>query len=136
MAAGTLFGIGLSQQNDINGRPMAGCLLYLYQANTLIPVTAYKNTGLTPGQEHPNPIVADANGRIPAFWLDAAFNYHAILRNAAGIIQFDEPNILPIGAVSGGGGGGDTTDPNSVSSTGDGCSTREAGLCSCLQPKR
>src|SRR5262245_33074488 len=119
MAAGTLFGIGLSQQSDVNGRPMPGCLLYLYQANTSTPVTAYKNTGLTPGQEHPNPIVADANGRIPAFWLDAAFNYRARLTDVAGIVQFDEPNILPIGAVSGGGGGGDTTDPNSVASTGD-----------------
>src|SRR5262245_27145821 len=118
MAAGTLFGIGLSQQVDANGRPLAGALLYLYQANTSTPVTAYKNVGLTAGQEHPWPIPADANGRIPAFWLDASINYRARLTDEDGIVQFDEPNILPIGAVSGG-GGVDSTDPNSVNSTGD-----------------
>lgn len=119
MASGTLFGIGLSQQLDLNGRPMAGCLLYLYLANSQTPVIAYRDTGLTAGQQLPWPVVADANGRIPAFWLDAAFSYRARLTNAVGIVQFDEQNILPIGAVSGGGGGGDTTDINSVATTGD-----------------
>lgn len=114
--AGTIFGLGLSQQMDLNGRPMAGALLYIYAANTSTPVTAYKNTGLTAGQEQPWPIPADANGRIPAFWL-ADGSYRARLTSSAGVVVFDEQNILAIGA-SAGSVGVDTTDPNAIFSTG------------------
>lgn len=116
--AGTIFGLGLSQQFDINGDPMSGALLYLYQANSSTPVTAYQNFGLTVGQEHPWPIVADSTGRIPSFWL-ADGSYRARLTDAMGVPVFDEQNVEALGPSSGGGGGGDTTDPNSVSSTGD-----------------
>jgi hypothetical protein len=103
--AGTLFGIGLSQQHDINGVPMSGCLLFLYEANTSAPVVAYQSPGLVVGQELPWPIVADSSGRIPAFWLDDGA-YRARLTDADGVVQFDEQNILAIGA------GGDVTVPS------------------------
>lgn len=105
---------------DLNGRPMSGALLYLYEANTSTPVTAYQDTDLTAGQELPWPIEADANGRLPAFWL-ADGSYRARLTNSVGVVQFDEQNVLALGASddSGGGGGGTTVDPNAIAATGD-----------------
>jgi len=103
--AGTLFGIGLSQQHNINGVPMSGALLFLYEANTSAPVVAYQSPGLVAGQELPWPIEADSSGRIPAFWLDDGA-YRARLTDADGVVQLDEQNILAIGA------GGDVTVPS------------------------
>ena len=114
--SGTLFGLGLSQQHDANGLPMVGCLLYLYAANTSTPVTAYKDVGLTVGQEHAWPIIADANGRIPAFWL-ADSSYRARLTDANGIVQFDELSVLAIGS-SGAVTVDNTVDPNALFTTG------------------
>jgi len=114
--SGTLFGLGLSQQHDANGQPMVGCLLYLYAANTSTPVTAYKDVGLTVGQEHAWPIIADANGRIPAFWL-ADSSYRARLTDANGIVQFDELSVLAIGS-SGAVTVDNTVDPNALFTTG------------------
>jgi microcystin-dependent protein len=116
--AGTLMGLGLSQQHDINGEPLVGALLYIYEAGTSTPATTYSNSGLIAGQELPHPIEADANGRIPSFWVDDG-SYRARLTTAEGVVQFDEDNIPAIGPSAGGGGGVDTTDPNSISSTGD-----------------
>jgi hypothetical protein len=115
--AGTLFGLGLSQQHDVNGLPMSGCLLYLYLAGSTTPAIAYSSPSLAAGLERPWPLVADSAGRIPAFWLaDGA--YRARLTDAAGIVQFDEPSILAVGS-----GSGDvfvsSTPPEAILSTGD-----------------
>jgi microcystin-dependent protein len=114
--AGTLFGLGLSQQNDVNGVPMSGCLLFIYDANTSTPVTAYDNPGLEAGGELPWPIEANSSGRIPAFWLDDGA-YRARLTDADGVVQFDEGSILAVGA------GGDVTIPSTpdaaILTTGD-----------------
>jgi hypothetical protein len=115
--AGTLFGLGLSQQNDINGRPMSGCLLYIFAASTGSPVTAYTTQALT--QELPWPLEADANGRIPAFWL-ADGSYRARLTNAAGVVQFDEDGILAVGAAAEA-AAGDVIDDAAIFTTGDVC---------------
>lgn len=115
--SGTLFGLSRSQQHDLDGKPLAGWKLYLYAAGTLNPVTAYKNFALTAGQEHPWPIPADANGRLPMFWLaDGAYKVRAT--TSAGTVMFEDDGVPALGASSGG-GGGDTTDPNSVASTAD-----------------
>lgn len=98
--SGTLFGLGLSQQHDSDGRPMSGCLLYLYAANTTTPAVAYRGPSLTAGQELPWPLVADSAGRLPAFWLaDGA--YRARLTDENGVVQFDEGNILAVGSGTG-----------------------------------
>jgi hypothetical protein len=98
--AGTLFGLGLSQQHDVDGRPMSGCLLYIYAANTTTPAIAYSNPSLAAGLELPWPIVADSAGRIPAFWLaDGA--YRARLTDENGVVQFDEQNVLAVGSGTG-----------------------------------
>lgn len=114
--AGSIFGLGLSQQFDANARPLSACKLFLYSAGTTTPATAYSDTGLV--NALPWPVEADANGRIPAFWL-ADGSYRVRLTDRNGIVQFDEPSILALGASSGGGGGGDTTDPYAIFQTGD-----------------
>jgi hypothetical protein len=94
-AAGTLFGLGLSQPLDLDGKLMPGCKLEIYTANSSTPVNVYKDTGLT--DLHPWPLVADGNGRIPAFWIAADIFYRARLLRADDEEQFDEPSILAIG---------------------------------------
>jgi microcystin-dependent protein len=115
--AGTVFGLALSQQFNNDGTPMAGGMLYVFEAGTLTPLDTFTDTGLTAGNEHAHPIILDSNGRIPAFWVRDG-TARARLTNAAGVVQFDE-NLLILGASAGGGGGGDTTDVNSVFQTGD-----------------
>ena len=114
--SGTLFGLGLSQQHDSNGVPMSGCLLFLYQANTSTAVISYDNPGLTAGGEQPWPLEADSSGRIPAFWLDDGA-YRARLTDSDGVVQFDEGNILAVGA--GGDVTTDVTPDEAILTTGD-----------------
>lgn len=114
-AAGSI-PVALSQQVDSNGKPLVGALLYLYVTGTVAqPQLAYQDTGLT--LPLPWPVVADANGRLPMFYL-ADGSVHARLTDASGSVQFDYPSMLVIGP-SGGGGGGSSVDPSTIFSTGD-----------------
>src|SRR5262252_8744817 len=114
--AGTLFGLGLSQQNDLNGKPMPGCKLYIYAAGTTTPSAVYRDSGLS--LLLPWPLIADANGRLPQFWLaDGA--YKAILTDASNVPQFAEDNVVAIGPSSGSGGGGPAIDPTTIAQVGD-----------------
>jgi microcystin-dependent protein len=114
-AAGSI-PVALSQQMDANGKPLVGALLYLYVVGTVAqPQLAYQDTGLS--LPLPWPVVADANGRLPMFYL-ADGSIHARLTDAAGSVQFDYPSMLVIGP-SGGGGGGSSVDPTTIFSTGD-----------------
>jgi hypothetical protein len=115
--AGTLFGLGLSQQFDANGDPLAGALLYIYAANSSTPSTVYKDVGLTAGNVHTWPLVADANGRIPAFWV-ADGSYRARLTDDGGVPQFDEAYMLAIGPSTGAPALAGT-DANGTMTTGD-----------------
>lgn len=117
--AGTLFGIGLSQQIGANGSPLSGALLYVYDSGTSTPAATYTDFGLT--TEHPFPIEADSAGRIPAFYV-ADGTYRARLTTSAGIEVFDEDAILAIGASSSGSGSsgtGTTVDATAIFETGD-----------------
>jgi hypothetical protein len=114
---GTIFGLGLQQQLQNDGEPYVGCKMYLYEAGTSTPVTSYKDFGLTSGNEHPHPVVADAAGRIPAFWL-ADGSYRVLMTDANGNTIFDESSITAIGASSGSAAGGGTSTEN-VFATGD-----------------
>ena len=114
-AAGSI-PVALAQQVDANGRPLVGALLYLYVVGTVAqPQLAYQDTGLT--LPLPWPVVADANGRLPMFYL-ADGSVHARLTDSGGSVQFDYPSMLVIGP-SGGGGGGSSVDPSTIFSTGD-----------------
>lgn len=114
--AGTLFGIGLSQQTDQNGKPFAGCKLYIYVENTSTPVIAYSDFGLT--QALPFPIQGDGAGRIPAFWV-ADGSYRVRLTSADGDEIFDEPSITAIGASLGTGSTASNVPAASLLRTGD-----------------
>jgi hypothetical protein len=116
--AGTLFGLGLSQQISSSGSPLSGALLYVYQENSSTPVTTYADFSLSTEQTFP--IEADSAGRLPQIWVEDGA-YRARLTTSAGIEVFDEASVTAIGAsvTSGGGGGGASVDATTIFQTGD-----------------
>lgn len=112
--AGTI-NLALSQQFDMDGEPLGGGLLYFFAAGTTTPQSAFQDTGLT--IVHPNPIVLDASGRVPMFYL-ADGSIKIRLTDDSGVTVMAADNLLVIGPSSGGGGGGGV-DPNTVLQTGD-----------------
>ena len=113
--AGTI-NLALSQQFDMNGSPLSGGLLYFFVAATTTPQTAFQNTALT--IPHPNPIVLDASGRVPMFYLaDGSIKIRLTDKNGVTIIAADQ--LLVIGPSAGGGGSGGGVDPTTVWQTGD-----------------
>lgn len=112
--AGTI-PLSMTQQFNEFGQPLAGGLLYFFQAGTVgTPQNAYQDTALTIAM--PNPITLDAAGRIPQFFL-ADGQIKIRLQDASGIVQLAADNILVIGP-SGGGGGGGGVDPTTVLQSG------------------
>jgi hypothetical protein len=107
--------LSLSQQFDSEGRPLSGGLLYFLQSGTTTPQSAFQDTSLT--IPYSNPIVLDASGRIPAFYLADGF-IKIRLTDSAGVTVIAADGILVIGPSSGGGGGG-SVDPTTVLATGD-----------------
>src|SRR6185369_683778 len=94
--AGTLFGLPLSQRVDINGLPLSGCLLYVYDAGTSTPADTFQDFGLTASLVLPFPIEADSSGMIPQFWV-ADGSYRARLTTSGGELIFDTDGIQAIG---------------------------------------
>lgn len=109
--------LSLSQQLDEHGKPLGGGRLYIIQAGTVAtPQSAFQDTNLT--IPHPNPIVLDAAGRVPAFYLqDGVIKVR--LESKTGVTQIVQDNLLVIGPSSGGGGGGGGADPTTIYQTGD-----------------
>jgi len=115
-AQGTIT-IALAQSVDINGRPLAGCLLYLYVVGTVATLQpVFSDPALT--LQLPNPLSCDQTGRLPMFYV-ASGSIHPRLTDASGVVVFDYPSMLVIGPSGGGGGGGGTVDPTAIASTGD-----------------
>ena len=75
-------------------RPLAGGLMYTYKAGTTDPATTYSNDT---GTENTNPIVLDSDGQCDLF-LDDSVIYRIILKNAAGVTQFDKDRVASIGS--------------------------------------
>lgn len=116
--AGTLVGVANTQQHDINGQPLSNCILTIYQGGTTQLANVFQDIGLIIPAT--NPLVADATGRIPLFFLNDG-TYAARLTDSNGIQSnggFFYPQIPSIGASSSG-GGGTPVDPTTVASTGD-----------------
>lgn len=114
-AAGTI-PLSMTQQLDKFGVPLSGCQLFTIQAGTTsTPQNAYKDTALSLVQ--PNPMVCDASGRLPQFFL-ADGQIKIRLLDKLGNTQVVLDNILVIGPSSGGGSGA-TIDPTTIASTGD-----------------
>lgn len=117
--AGTLFGLALSQWRNADGTPMAAGKLYIYDAGTTTPADTFTDTGLTAGLEHTHPILTNASGLVPAFWV-ADGTYRARLTDSGGsLVLFDEDGLLAIGPSSGEGGGGGGVSATAIHQTGD-----------------
>ena len=75
-------------------RPLAGGLMYTYKAGTTTNATTYSDDS---GAPNTNPIVLDTDGECNLY-LDDDVIYRIILKNAAGVTQFDKDNISSNGA--------------------------------------
>ena len=76
-------------------RPLAGGLMYTYKAGTTDNATTYSDDAGTPNT---NPIVLDSDGQCDLF-LDDAVSYRIILKNSAGVTQFDKDRIASLGST-------------------------------------
>jgi hypothetical protein len=104
------------QQVDINGKPLAGCQVYVYRAGTVAtPQQPYYDYGLS--QVAPNPLTCDQYGRVPFFWVANGL-IHVRLLDSTGVVVWDNTQYA-LGPSSGSGGGGGTVDPTTIAATGD-----------------
>jgi hypothetical protein len=96
MASVLLSPYGNGQQFfDDNGVPLAGGLIYTYQAGSSTPLATYTTNGGTIANA--NPIVLDASGRTPQqIWLLTGFSYKFVLQNSDGVLIQTLDNIYPI----------------------------------------
>ena len=96
MASVLLSPYGIGQQFfDDNGVPLAGGLIYTYQAGSSTPLVTYTTNGGTIANA--NPIVLDAAGRVPQeIWLLTGFSYKFVLQNANAVLIQTLDNIYPI----------------------------------------
>lgn len=78
------------QEFDNNGDPLAGGLLYAYEAGTSTPKETY--TDSSEGTINANPVVLDASGRADV-WLGTG-GYKLTLRTSAGVLIKEVDNIV------------------------------------------
>jgi hypothetical protein len=96
MASVLLSPYGNGQQFfDNNGVPLAGGLLYTYQAGSSTPLVTYTENG--GNVANANPIVLDSSGRTPQqIWLLTGFSYKFVLQTADAVLIQTLDNIYPI----------------------------------------
>jgi len=77
------------------GLPLAGGLLYTYQAGSSTPLTSYTDVnGLIPNT---NPIVLGTDGRLPSeLWFSAGYNYKLVLTDVASNLIATYDNLYGI----------------------------------------
>lgn len=109
-----LFPLSRMQQTDSNNNLLAGARLFLYDGGTSTPRIGYRDLALT--SEHPNPILADAAGRLPLIYLDDGY-YRQRLTSSTGTLVFDDDGIPVLTTTAG--GAGTTVDPESIFKTGN-----------------
>ena len=78
---------------DNNGVPLAGGLIYTYQAGTTLPAVTYTSSlGVT---QNSNPIVLDAAGRPPyEIWLSSTYRYKFVLKTSADVQIWSMDNLV------------------------------------------
>lgn len=96
MASVLLSPLGNGQQFfDDYGTPLAGGLIYTYQAGSSTPLATYTDNNGTVANA--NPIVLDAAGRVPnEIWLFTGFSYKFIIKTSADVLIQTLDNIYPI----------------------------------------
>ena len=78
---------------DNDGVPLAGGLIYVYDAGTTTPAATYTDSSAV--TNNTNPIVLDSAGRTPAqVWLTAGSSYKFILKTSAGVTIKTDDNIF------------------------------------------
>jgi len=79
----------------LDNLPLAGGLLYTYQAGTTTPLATY--TGVDGLIACPNPIVLGVNGIAPTpIWLSSTNNYKFVLATSANVTLYTYDNISGI----------------------------------------
>ena len=83
---------------DNSGVPLAGGLLYTYEAGTTTPATTYTSSaGTIPNT---NPIVLDAAGRPPSeIWLTNLVSYILVLKTSTSVLLWTMDNLVGINAT-------------------------------------
>tara|TARA_R110002020_G_scaffold10785_4_gene40946 strand:- start:7714 stop:9171 length:1458 start_codon:yes stop_codon:yes gene_type:complete len=84
-----LFAPVLQQYFDNNGDPLAGGLLYTYEAGTSAPKATY--TSEDESTANANPVVLDAGGRA-SVWLESG-SYKLVLHDSADVLVAQEDDI-------------------------------------------
>lgn len=79
--AGILASVLKHQFFDNNGNPLAGGLLYSYQAGTSTPQSTYTDSGL--GAPNANPVVLDSAGRCD-LWANPSLSYKYVMKDSSG----------------------------------------------------
>ena len=74
---------------DANGDPLAGGLLYAYEAGTTTPLDTF--TTRAGSVANANPVVLDANGEADV-WLTPGLLYKFVLKSSAGVTQWTVDN--------------------------------------------
>ena len=78
---------------DNNGNPLAGGLIYVYDAGSTTPAATYTSSDAS--TNNTNPIVLDSAGRTPAqIWLTAGAAYKFVLQTSAGVTIKTDDNIF------------------------------------------
>jgi hypothetical protein len=93
MATGTIMPAPVFTGLDSNGDPVAGGLLYTYEAGTTTPATTYSDVALTVA--HANPVVLDSAGRATVF-LTPGNSYKFLLKTAAASTVWTADNISTV----------------------------------------
>lgn len=95
----SLFAGAGGQFFDNNGVPLAGGLLYTYQAGTSSNLTTY--TSSSGSIANPNPIVLDGGGRVPnEIWLIGGDAYKFVLESASAVVIGTWDNIPGANSIS------------------------------------
>lgn len=96
-----LLTLPISRVTDANVNPLSGALLYAYLTGTTTPTPTYTTSALS--VQHTNPIVADANGLLPAIYLDPLVTYRFKAKTAAGVdisgMDWDPVTVLASGDI-------------------------------------
>ena len=96
MATVLLSPVGNGQQFfNNNGLPLAGGLIYTYQAGSSTLLTTY--TTVNGNIANTNPIVLDASGRTPnEIWMQTGYSYKFVIQTSATVTLQTLDNLYPI----------------------------------------
>jgi len=96
MASVLLSSVGVGQQYfDNNGVPLAGGLIYTYQAGSSTALATYTDNSGTIANS--NPIVLDSSGRVPyEIWMLAGYSYKFVIQSSTGTSLITLDNLYPI----------------------------------------